>query len=81
MECCYRSAVAVTPHDTNDQWGSGTTIPVTRGLYVGVAGDVTVKMNGATVLFKAAPVGILHGIQVTRIMATGTTATNIVALF
>lgn len=71
------SAVAVTPHDTNVLAGG-----VTRALYVGVAGDLTVVMadGGTAVLFKAAPVGILR-IRVQIVKSTGTAATNIVALY
>lgn len=73
-----RNAVAVTPSDT------ANLAPYAKSLYIGVAGDVTVVMVNAaddtdTVLFKAAPVGVLP-IQVRRVMSTGTTATNIVAL-
>lgn len=69
------SAAAVTPSDGVDL----TSIP--RALYVGVSGDITVDMEetGSTILFKAVPVGILP-IRVKRIRATGTTATNILAL-
>jgi len=56
-------------------------IPVTRGLYIGATGDVTVRMEaGNSVTFKAAPVGILP-IQVDMVKLTGTTATNILALY
>jgi hypothetical protein len=57
-----------------------------KALYIGVSGDVTIVLagdrstNGVGVLFKAVPVGIL-AVQVRRILATGTTATNIVALY
>ena len=51
-------------------------------LYVGVAGNLNVDMcnNGATILFTSALNGY-HPIQVNRVRATGTTATNIVALW
>jgi len=51
-------------------------------LYIGVAGDLTVDMcnNGATILFTSALNGY-HPIQVNRVRATGTAATNIVALW
>lgn len=69
------SAVAVSPHDTND-------ITATRGLYIGVSGNVTVNMmgTGTSILFTAVPVGILP-IRVTRVLATGTAATGIVAIY
>ena len=65
---------AVTPSDS-------TVLTPTRALYVGVTGDVTaLMMNGETITFKAAAVGILP-IQVTKVLATGTTAANIIALW
>ena len=52
----------------------------TRGVYVGTTGNLKVDMvSGGTVTFVAL-VGLLP-IQVDRIYATGTTATNIVALY
>jgi len=69
------SAVAVTPAD------DGALNP-TRALYIGATGDVTVDMaeNGTNITFTAVPVGIFP-IQVTRVYATGTTATGIRALY
>lgn len=69
----YETAVAVTKSDS-------TVLPQTRGLYVGVSGDVAVTMHGGgTATFKAAPVGILQ-VAVTQVLSTGTTATDILAL-
>jgi hypothetical protein len=70
----YRGA-AVTKSDA-------TILPQTRALYVGVTGDVAVIFAGdtAAVTLKAVPVGILP-VQVTKVMSTGTTATDIVALY
>lgn len=68
-----RNGAAVTPNDS-------TTFAATRALYVGVSGDVKVDLaGGATLTFKAAPVGMLP-IQAVRVYSTGTTATDIVAL-
>lgn len=71
----YSQALVVTPSDA-------TNIPtgMTRGLYIGVTGDVTAVVGGAAVLFKAVPVGVLP-VAVTRVNATATTATNILALY
>lgn len=69
----YSSAVAVTTSDT-------AVLPVTAGLYVGVTGDLKVQMgSGAPVIFKAAAAGY-HELAVTQVFATGTAATNILAL-
>ncbi|KKW92681.1 spike base protein, RCAP_Rcc01079 family [Sphingobium chungbukense] len=70
----YFGASAVTANDS-------TVIPTSRALYVGVTGDVTARLaQGQTVTFKAAPVGVLP-VQVDKVLSTGTTATNILALY
>ena len=52
----------------------------TRGLYVGVSGDVKVDMlDGSTVTLVGLSAGIIHPIQVVRVYSTGTTATDILA--
>ena len=68
------SATTVTPSDS-------TVIPATRGLYVGVTGNLAVKMadDENTITFSNVPVGILP-IQVTQVLSTGTTASSIIAL-
>lgn len=68
-------AAAVTPSDA-------TTIPITRGLYVGTAGNITVRMADGqdNIAFANVPVGII-AIQVDKVYATGTGASNIVALY
>jgi hypothetical protein len=54
----------------------------TRGVYVGVGGNVKVDMvSGGTVTFVGVVAGTLLPIQVERIYATGTTATSMVALY
>ena len=64
----------VTPHDTLH-------IPLTRALWVGVQGDIVVNgaSDGNIVTFKNA-VGLLP-LRVQQVLATGTTATSIVALY
>lgn len=71
------SAEVVTPHDTT------TLAKVSRALYVGVGGDVTVQMygTGTAILFKNVPTGTLLPIRITRVNSTGTTATNMVAIY
>lgn len=69
------SAAAVVPSDT-------TVIPKTRALWIGVAGNVAVRMagDGTIVTFTGAPIGVLP-VQVDRVLATGTTATTMLALY
>jgi len=68
-------AVAVTPDDNNDLAN------VAVALYVGTTGDVKINtFYGNTVTFKTVPVGIMP-VRVSRVWSTGTTASNIVALY
>jgi hypothetical protein len=59
---------------------------ITRGLYVGGAGNVVVQMKGlpnaprSQVTFSAVPAGTMLPIRAARILATGTTATLMVAV-
>lgn len=69
------SAQAITPSDT-------VNLPrETRRVYVGGAGAVVAIIGGAAVTFAAVPAGSLLPIAASRINATGTTASNLVALF
>lgn len=72
------NAVAVTPSDSTD-----LATPNSRGLYVGVTGDVVAIPFGgsSSVTFKALAAGVVHPIAVKRVLATNTTATNILALY
>lgn len=71
----YVAADAVAPDDTN------YLNHMARALYVGGAGDLTVEDgNGNAVTFKAVPAGATIPFITSRVHATGTTATNILAL-
>ena len=66
-------AAVVTPSDTTDLANA------TTAIYVGGTGNIQVTMlGGETVIFSNVPVG-WQPIRVTRIWATNTTATTIVA--
>ncbi len=69
-------------YDARDVTKSDSTeFAETRGLYVGTTGDVAVRMAyGTDVTFKSVPVGVLP-VQVIRVLSTGTTASNIIALY
>jgi len=70
------NATAVTPSDSVDLDF------VTKGVYVGVVGNISVIMlGGQTTTFNAVPAGTLLPIRVTRIRASSTTATGITALW
>lgn len=67
-------AAAVAPSD------SSSLAFVTKRLYIGGAGSVTVIMlDGTTVTYTAVPTGTYLNIRVSQVKSTGTTATNIVA--
>lgn len=74
-----RRAYSIVASDTQDL------SPYAKAIYVGVAGDVAYiptrnTDQEALVVLKNAAVGY-HPIQARRIMATGTTATNMVAFY
>lgn len=65
--------VAVTPNDS-------TVIPATRGLIIGVAGNIAVRFANGDILTLAVQAGVVP-VQVNRVYATATTATGIGALY
>jgi hypothetical protein len=70
-----QQATAVTPSDT-------TVLTKTKGLYIGVTGDVVVTMaNGSDATFKSLAAGVIHPISVSKVKVAGTTATNILAVY
>jgi hypothetical protein len=80
-----RRAAAVTPSDTanipsiSSEDGSGNNGCV---LYVGSFGDVKVRtIGGDDVTFKNVQAGTFLPVQVIRVFSTGTTSTDIVALW
>ena len=60
--------------------GDGVDLPhVTRALYVGGAGDVSLVMKDASAAtLKNVPAGSVIAVRVARVQATGTSATDIV---
>jgi hypothetical protein len=69
-----RYGAVVTPSNTVNL------IAPTRGLFIGTAGNLSVEMSNGTVAFTGVPVGVFP-IQCTRVNSTGTTASNIIALW
>ena len=71
------SAVAVTPSDSTEL------TYVARALYIGVGGNVAVKLrdDSTAVVLVGVAEGSVLPLQVKQVMATDTTATNIVALW
>ena len=62
------------------------TIPLTtttRGIYVGTAGNITMRFGPTqtSVTFTAVPAGTVLNVRADLVNLTGTTASNLVALF
>lgn len=72
-------AVAITPSDADE-------LPhVVRTIYIGSGGDLTVIMmdddTNTPVLFTNIAGGVQHAIAVKKVLATGTTCSNLVGLY
>lgn len=73
-----KQGVAVTPSDTADLGAP------CRALFVGTGGDVAVmglSTGAASVTYKNVPSGSILPIQVSRVLETDTTASDIIALY
>ena len=69
------AAATVVPHDTTPL------VTPSRAIYVGVAGDLAVEMLSAeVVVLKNTVAGAVYPLRARRVMATGTTASSLVAL-
>lgn len=70
-----RRAAAITPSDANN-------IENTRAIFVGGAGNVRATLvEGGDVVFSGLAAGTVLPIQATRVWATNTTATLLIALY
>tara|TARA_R110000823_G_scaffold53025_5_gene130980 strand:+ start:2937 stop:3206 length:270 start_codon:yes stop_codon:yes gene_type:complete len=71
------NSASVTPSDESEL------AFLTRGLYVGVSGNVSVKLrdDSTAVVFVGVAEGTILPLQVKQVMATNTTSTNIIALW
>jgi hypothetical protein len=66
---------SITPSDSVDL------IRTPRAIYIGGAGNVVVRITGeASVTFQGLAAGTILPIRCDRVLATGTTATNLVGL-
>lgn len=79
------NAEVVTPDDNNDITIGGTAIDGLENgvcLYVGTGGDLKVTMiSGQVVTFTNVPNGSFMPIQVKRVWASGTGASDILGLY
>lgn len=75
---CADRVRAVTPND-------GTNLPLgtATALWIGGAGDVALiaAADASAVTITGVPAGTVLAISAKRVLSTGTTATNIVALY
>jgi hypothetical protein len=81
-------SVVITASDTTD-------LPTTRAIYVGGTGDIAIVMpdhnlalgasaaaaQAVDVVFSNVSAGTILPVQAVRVLSTGTTATNLVALY
>jgi lysophospholipase L1-like esterase len=77
MDSPANNAFAITPSDT-------VQLPfVTRSIYVGVGGNVTVKLLGSStaVTYVSVATGTTLNIRAVEVMATGTTASSLVGQY
>jgi hypothetical protein len=70
------NAASITPSDTTPL------STVSRALYVGVAGDLSVEMqSGEIVVFQGVQSGSILALRALKVRQTATTAAGIVALW
>ena len=70
-------AADITPGDAGTELSH-----VTRALYVGVAGDIALLMQGgATVVLRGVPSGSFLPLRVRQVLASGTSADGIVGFW
>lgn len=76
LESSAEHAFSITPNDSADL------AFVTRAIYVGGAGNLTVVMlGGEEETFANVQAGMVYEFRVSRVKAAGTTATNLKGLY
>ncbi|SNS16492.1 hypothetical protein SAMN06295912_10266 [Sphingomonas laterariae] len=70
-------AAAIVPHDSN------ALTDITKAIYVGSAGDLTVRASrdGADHVWRAVPAGSILPIRASHVRASGTTAADLLGLY
>lgn len=78
----YEGFAALTPSDTTDLLPPGGLQKICCALFIGGAGNVAVNLNGGgTAVLTGLAAGQIVDVGVSRVLATGTTATGVVALY
>ena len=70
----YSDGFAVTPDNDTDL------VQLPQALWIGGTGNIAVTLPSGNVSLLAVPAGTLLPVRASRVLATGTTATSIVAL-
>jgi len=72
----FQNAAAVTPSDTVNLSNTAS------ALWIGSTGNIKVDLEGVGdgITFNALPVGLFRA-RITRVYATGTTASNIISMW
>lgn len=75
LESPAERAFAITPNDTD------ALANVTRGIYIGVGGDMKVELaGGGLVTFKGLVAGTILPVRAVRVWDTDTDASELIAL-
>ena len=70
-----RGGFDITPDDTSEL------SEVTRAVYVGQGGDMAIELSGGgSVVLKGLKPGVIYPLRLARVLATGTTATDLVGM-
>lgn len=72
-----RKGYAITPSDSAD-------LPIVpRAIFVGGAGNITLRLvdDSANIVLNGCLAGSIIPVRANKVMSTGTTATNLVALY
>lgn len=76
------SGLTVTPNDSNNLLMDGSYAIPTRGVYVGTGGNLAIQWaNGTNSTFTNVASGTVLPIKAIKVLATGTTASGILALY
>jgi hypothetical protein len=78
MSKCAYNLASITPNDSTDL-PQGTC----TAIWVGNGGDIAIRCHpmGSAVTLLNVPGGYQLNVEAERVMATGTTATNLVAMY